>query len=154
VKMKNKNKRTDARPGGDSTEPQMLKEARTAYTVDESPMVRTQIYLSKREHDFIQHEAERQGQPMAAVIRSLIDKRMDVPDDVWTDNPLLRPPVPDPSWAGPDDGAINHDHYIYGTPKKWMMRKGRWVEAPPVPDDYYTNPQSRRDYDDKINRRT
>ena len=37
----------------------------------------------------------------------------------------------------PEDGAINHDHYIYGCPKKWMKRKGQWVETPPLPDDYY-----------------
>ncbi len=139
---------------GKAGEPEMLKEAALAYEVDEQPMVRTQIYLSKPEHDFIQHEAARQGQPMAAVIRAFIDEKMEVPDEVWTNNPLLRPPVPDPAWTGRDDGAINHDHYIYGCPKKWMQRKGQWVETPPLPDDYYSNPQSRRAYDDEVNRRT
>ena len=87
---------------------------------------------------------------MAAVIRAFIDEKMAVPDDVWTDNPLLRPPTPDRSWTGREDGALNHDHYIYGTPKKWMRRKGKWVETPPVPDDYYSNPHSRRAYDDEV----
>jgi len=117
-------------------------------------MVRTQIYLSRREHEFVEQEAARQGQPMAAVIRSLIDDKMEVPNDVWTDNPLLRPPVEDPAWTGAEDGALNHDHYIYGTPKKWMQRKGKWVEAPPLPDDYYTNPKARQAYDNEVNRRT
>ncbi|MGD0815231.1 MAG: hypothetical protein ABSA83_16665 [Verrucomicrobiota bacterium] len=117
-------------------------------------MIRTQIYLSKSEHDFIQHEAARHGQPMAGVIRAFIDEKMDVPDEVWTNNPLLRPPAPDPGWIGNDDGAINHDHYVYGSPKKWMERNGQWVETPPLPEDYYSNPQSRRAYDDEVNRRT
>jgi hypothetical protein len=132
----------------------VLKEAAIAYAVNDEPMVRTQIYLSKPEHDFIQHEAVRRGQPMAAIIRAFIDEKMEVPDEVWTDNPLLRSPAPDPNWTARDDGALNHDHYISGGPKKWMQRKGQWVEAPPMPDDYYSNPKSRRAYDDEVNRKT
>ncbi len=135
-------------------ETDMLKEAAVPYLADEPAMVRTQIYLSRREHDFIQHEASQRGQPMAAVIRAYIDEKMTPPEEVWTDNPLLDAPAPDPSWHGPDDGAVNHDHYIYGTPKKWMRRKGKWVEAPPLPEDYYTNARSRRAYDEEVNRQT
>jgi hypothetical protein len=131
----------------------VLREAAMPYLANEPAMVRTQIYLSRPEHEFIQHEASRRGEPMAAVIRAFIDEKMAVPDEVWTDNPLLQPPAPDPDWKGHEDGAINHDHYVYGTPKKFMPRKGEWVEAPPVPDDYYTNPKSRRAYDDEVNRR-
>jgi hypothetical protein len=152
--MKTKKGKKTAKSSPEAYEPLMLKEAALAYEVDEQPMVRTQIYLSKPEHTFIQHEAARQGQPMAAVIRAFIDEKMEVPDEVWTDNPLLREPVADAAWAGRDDGAINHDHYIYGGPKKWMQRNGQWIEAPPLPDDYYSNPQSRRAYDDEVNRRT
>src|SRR5262249_52424503 len=113
-------------------EPSILKEAALAYDLEEEPMVRTQIYLSKPEHEFIQHEADRQGRPMAAVIRAFIDEKMEVPDNAWTDNPLLAPPA-DSSFVGPEDGVINLDHYIYGTPKKWMKRKGQWVEARALP---------------------
>ncbi len=49
---------------------------------------------------------------------------------------MLRPPVMI-RLGRAEDGAINHDHYIYGAPKKWMKRKGQWVEAPPLPEDYY-----------------
>lgn len=132
--------------------PQFLKEAALAYEPDETePMVRTQIYLSRREHDFVSQEAGRLGQPMAAVIRLFIDEKMDVPEDVWSNNPLLDPPVNDPNWKTRPDGALNHDHYIYGAPKKFVERKGRWVEAPPLPEDYYTNPASRRAYDEMTN---
>jgi hypothetical protein len=149
--MKTKRKQTES----SAPEAGMLKDASIAYeAAEESAMVRTQIYLSRTEHEFVQHEAARRGQPMAAVIRAFIDEKMTVPDDVWMKNPLLDPPAPDPSWRGPEDGAINHDHYIYGSPKKWMRRKGQWVETPPLPDDYYSNPKSRRAYDDEVNRKT
>jgi hypothetical protein len=127
-------------------EPDLLNEAAAACVADELPMLRTQIYLSKPEHEFIQTEAARQGQPMAAVIRALIDEKMDIPESAWTNNPLLAPPA-DPGFVGPEDGAINHDHYIYGGPRKWLKRKGQWVEAPPLPEDYYTNPASAAAYD-------
>ena len=129
-------------------EPDLLKEAALAYEVevDEPPMHRTQIYLSRPEHEFVQNEAARQGQPMAAVIRALIDEKMDVPESAWTNNPLLSPPA-DPAFVGPEDGAINHDHYINGGPRKWMKRNGQWVEAPPLPEDYYANPASAAAYD-------
>jgi hypothetical protein len=118
------------------------------------PMVRTQIYLSREEHDFVAAEARRRDEPMAAVIRRLIDEKMEIPKDAWTNNPMLRPAVPDPDWKGHEDGGINHDHYIYGSPKKWMKRNGEWVETPPLPDDYYRNPESRRRYDEEVNRST
>jgi hypothetical protein len=75
----------------------------------------------------------------------LIEERMHVPDEVWDNNPLLAPPA-DPNFLGPEDGAINHDHYIYGTPKRWVKRNGRWVAAPPLPVDYYTNPAAAEAY--------
>jgi hypothetical protein len=133
-------------PVENTGEPDRLKEAAPAYEMDEAPMLRTQIYLSKPEHEFIQTEAARQGQPMAAVIRAFIDEKMDIPDSAWTNNPLLSPPA-DPGFVGPEDGAINHDHYIYGSPRKWIKRRGQWVEAPPLPEDYYTNPASAAAYD-------
>jgi hypothetical protein len=109
-------------------------------------MVRSQIYLTQEEYNFLQSESVRRGEPMAAVIRSFIDEKMAVPDDVWENNPLLAPPA-DQGFVGPEDGAINHDHYIYGCPKKWIKRGGRWVEAPPLPEDYYSDRQSAEAYD-------
>ena len=117
-------------------------------------MVRTQIYLSRREHAFVQTEAARRGEPMAAIIRTFIDEKMEVPEDAWTKNPLLDPPVEDAAWKGREDGARNHDHYVYGAPKQWTKRKGKWAPAPPLPEDYYSNPESRRAYDQEVDRWT
>lgn len=100
-------------------------------------MVRTQIYLNRREHEFLQAEAARCGESMAAVIRGLITNRMRVPEDAWANNPILEATPEDPSWEGHPDGAVNHDHYIYGSPKKQVKMGGRWVEDKPLSEDYY-----------------
>jgi hypothetical protein len=123
-----------------------LKEAGVA-EAKSGPMIRTQIYLNKHEYDFVQTEAKRRNEPMAAVIREFIDEKMEIPEDAWTNNPMLRPTPHDPDWKGHEDGGINHDHYIYGCPKKWIKVKGKYVEAPPLPDDYYENRASSKAYD-------
>jgi hypothetical protein len=66
---------------------------------------------------------------MAAVLRSIVDEKMQLPDDAWTNNPMLRPIPKDVQFNLPEDSAINHDHYLYGTPKKYLKVKGRWVLA-------------------------
>ena len=113
-------------------------------------MRRTQIYLSRDEYDFLQREAARQDKPMAAVIREFIDERMRIPDDAWVNNPILKQWPHDPTWKGHEDAGINHDHYIYGCPKKWIKVKGEYIEAPPLPEDYYSNRESRDAYDKMI----
>ena len=107
------------------------------------PMVRTQIYLQRREHEFLQAEATRRGEPMAAVIRTLIQEKMELPTEAWAHNPMLAPTAQDPTWEGHEDGAINHDHYVHRSPKKYEKRGQRWVPAPPLPADYYSGPGGR-----------
>jgi hypothetical protein len=96
----------------------------------ERGMVRTQIYLTASEHAFLQREASRSGDTMAGLIRRYIDEKMEVPDEVWTKNSLLDPPAADPTFVGHEDDAINHDHYIYGAPKRYKKVRGKWVEQP------------------------
>ncbi len=119
-----------------------------AAAADVGSMVRTQVYLTRSQHDFLSSEAQRQNQPMAAVLRSLIEERMAIPDTAWDHNSLLDPPA-DETFIGPEDGAINHDHYLYGTPKKWVKREGQWVEASPLPDDFYTHSADAKGLDSK-----
>ena len=127
-----------------------LKEAAVADEVQDAPMVRTQIYLNREEYDFVQAEARRRNEPMAAVIRNFIDEKMEIPEDAWINNPMLRPWPHDPDWKSHEDAGINHDHYLYGVPKDVIKVKGKWVDAPPLPDDYYENRASRDAYDRKI----
>ena len=94
-------------------------------------MVRTQIYLTRAEHGFIAAEAARRGEPMAAVIRGYIDDKMRLPDSAWALNPMLDPTPEDSRLELPEDAAINHDHYLYGAPKKYLKRRGQWVLAEP-----------------------
>ncbi|HEX7470206.1 MAG TPA: hypothetical protein VIJ24_04025 [Verrucomicrobiae bacterium] len=127
-----------------------LKETAVADKAQSEPMIRTQIYLNKHEYDFVQREASRRDEPMAAVIREFIDEKMEIPEDAWTNNPMLEPTPHDPAFVGHEDSGINHDHYLYGTPKNVIKVKGKWVDAPPLPDDYYDNRASRDAYDRKI----
>lgn len=92
-------------------------------------MVRTQIYLTRTEHGFIEAEAARRGETMAAVIRGCIDDKMRVPDTAWAANPMLEPTPSDAGLELPEDAAINHDHYLYGTAKKYLKKRGKWVLA-------------------------
>ena len=105
---------------------------------------------NKNEHDIVQREASHQDGPTAAVIRSFIEEKREIPEDAWTNNPMLEPTPHDPNWKGHEDGGINHDHYIYGCPKKWIKVKGEYVEAPPLPEDYYENRTSGDAYDKMI----
>jgi hypothetical protein len=127
-----------------------LKESAVADKVRGASMVRTQIYLNREEYDFVQTEARRRNEPMAAVIRNFIDEKMEIPEDAWINNPMLRPWPHDPDWKSHEDAGINHDHYLYGVPKDVIKVKGKWVDAPPLPDDYYENRASRDAYDRKI----
>jgi hypothetical protein len=113
----------------------LLKEAQSPYITDEPrnlEMVRTQIYLTAGERSFVQREGERLGKPMAAVIRDWIEEKMKIPEDAWKNSPLLDPPA-DPDFEMPEDAAINHDHYVYGGPKKYKKVKGKWIHLPMLP---------------------
>jgi hypothetical protein len=122
----------------------------TAVQAAEAPMIRTQIYLKKDEYDFVQREASRRDEPMAAVIRGFIDEKMEIPKEAWTNNPMLKPAPHEPDGQGHEDGGINLDHYLYGVPKDYIKVKGKYVEAPPLPNDYYDNRASREAYDKMI----
>ena len=96
-------------------------------------MIRTQIYLTRSEHEFVSAEALRRGEPMAAVIRGYIDDKMRLPDTAWASNPMLDPTPQDDGFELPEDAAINHDHYLYGAPKKYLKKRGQWVLAEAAP---------------------
>jgi hypothetical protein len=94
-------------------------------------MVRTQIYLSARQQEFLQREANREGETMAGIIRRFIDEKMTVPDEAWANNPLLEPTPNDPANDLPEDASINLDHYAYGAPKHYKKSRGKWVAMRP-----------------------
>jgi hypothetical protein len=116
--------------------PGILRDAALAFPIEDEAMVRTQIYLSRVEHEFVQREAGRRNVPMAAVIRQFIDDKMEAPDNAWINNPMLAPSAEDPTWEGQEDAAINHDHYVYGTPKRFVKSHGKWIESPRLLEDH------------------
>jgi hypothetical protein len=95
-------------------------------------MVRTQIYLTRKEHEFLQIEADRRGEPMSAFLRRLIDERMQLPETAWKRNPMLDETPDVEGWTGREDGALNHDHYIYGGAKKYERGTEGWQLQPPI----------------------
>ncbi len=103
-----------------------------AAPVESAAMIRTQIYLSRSEYDFVQAEAAQRQEPMAAVIRSYIDEKMQLPEAAWAENPMLKPTPRDARLELPEDAAINHDHYLYGTPRKYIKARGKWVMTEPA----------------------
>jgi hypothetical protein len=112
--------------------PAEMKDMAPPYISTPAPMIRTQIYLSKPEYEFLQAEGKRRDEPMAAVLRAFIDEKMRVPETVWENSPLLDPPVNDPDYKPRGDGVVNHDHYIYGGEKKYKKVKGKWALQPPL----------------------
>lgn len=106
-------------------------------------MVRTQVYLSRGEHEFLQGEASRRGTSMASLIRAFVDEKMAPPSEAWENNSLLDSPA-DPEFIGPEDGVINHDHYIYGGPRKWVKQGKRWEATPLASDDPLSHAATRR----------
>jgi hypothetical protein len=107
-------------------DPLVLRDKAEPYRV-EPTMVRTQIYLTRAEHDFLLREGERTGEGMSAVLRGIIDEKMSIPDDAWTNNPMLEPTPNDPDYEGREDASLNHDYYAYGAPKKYKKVRGKWV---------------------------
>jgi hypothetical protein len=90
---------------------------------DATRMVRTQVYLPRKTYEALQARGEAQGLTLAEQIRTALDDyllRMGLRED---DGPILAPDDPIFQMAGMfksgvDDLGYNHDHYLYGAPKK------------------------------------
>jgi hypothetical protein len=86
-------------------------------------MVRKQIYIDEDLEQGLKALAARTGEPEAAHVRAALRDYLDTHLQVapGTD-PLLQiiGLVDDP--RGPDDVAEEHDHYLYGAPKRRRRR--------------------------------
>jgi len=85
-------------------------------------MVRTQVYLPRGIYDDLQARAKKQGITMAVQIREALEDYLDRAE-IEGDDGILR--ADDPIFkmsgmysSGVSDTAINHDHYLYGSPKR------------------------------------
>lgn len=84
------------------------------HTKSDIAKVRTQIYLSEEQRDFLNRESKRTGQSMAELIRQYITERMNPSEDIWDTNTLLSPAPEDPAFVGNEDGSVATDAIIYG----------------------------------------
>jgi hypothetical protein len=119
--MKNK-KYPEAKP-----QPLVMHDRGSVQEISSEAMVRTQVYLTRAEHNYLLREAARRDEGMSAVLRGIIDEKMTLPEDAWTNNPMLEPTPLDPDYEGHEDGSLNHDHYAYGGPKKYKKVQGKWI---------------------------
>ncbi len=83
-------------------------------TKNDIAKVRTQIYLSETQREFLNRESKRTGQSMAELIRDYIDEKMTPNEDIWDTNSLLAPAPEDPAFVGHEDGSVATDAIIYG----------------------------------------
>jgi hypothetical protein len=78
-------------------------------------MHRSQIMLKEDQHAYLVSEAQRQGKSISQIVRELIDEHMvrsrDLENDPFFDI-IGMVEGDDP------DAAIDHDHYIYGLPRR------------------------------------
>jgi hypothetical protein len=85
-------------------------------------MKRKQIYVDPRHEEQLQRLALSRKVPVSLLIREAIAEYL-----VEQDTPHIERPEDHPLWAivgivddpdAPTDGSINHDHYLYGAPKR------------------------------------
>jgi len=84
----------------------------------EDELVRTQVYLSASQREFLQEQGRRTGVSMAAALRQVIDSAMKPAASSWMGNPLLDDVVVDASFHSTDHtagvGSESTDAAIYG----------------------------------------
>lgn len=78
-------------------------------------MRRTQIYLEEDLKAALHALAEQQGRSLAAVVRDAAAEYLARREGAGEIDPLLA--LIGIGHGGPDDGALNHDHYLYGAPR-------------------------------------
>jgi hypothetical protein len=85
-------------------------------------MVRTQVYLPRTIYEKLQARAEQQELTLALQIRAALEDYLDQAE-AEAGKGLLRPDDPIFQMIGMyasdmDDASVNHDHYLYGAPKR------------------------------------
>jgi hypothetical protein len=95
-------------------------------------MKRKQIYLEDAQDIALKRLAANRGQSEAALIREALQVFLAEEDaggyDRMEDSPLWGLVGLLADSKAPEDSSLNHDHYIYGTPKKYRIRDDGMVE--------------------------
>jgi len=99
-------------------------------------MVRTQVYLPQATYDALVERAREQGLTMAVQIRAALDeylRRSESEDEgaiLQPDDPIFK--MMGIFDSGLTDVALNHDHYLYGAPKR-NVATGQFVRESKKP---------------------
>jgi len=78
-------------------------------------MVRTQIYLTPQQRDFLRSEGLRRGVSMAAAIRAMVEEKMRPGGGGWVGSPLLEATAEDATFQSDGHGSVGSDQNIYGS---------------------------------------
>jgi hypothetical protein len=86
-------------------------------------MVRTQVYLPRDVHATLTRRAQAQGLTLAEQIRTALDEYLARVAAVEAEGVLLRPDDPLIELMGGFDSGLedlgfDHDHYLYGAPRR------------------------------------
>ena len=87
-------------------------------------MVRTQVYLPREMYDRLQKRAIRDELTLAVQIRTALEDYLERQEAL--DEPILRADDPIFEMIGmfsskEGDLSVNHDHYLYGAPKREIV---------------------------------
>lgn len=81
-------------------------------------MIRKQVYLEERHDRALKAMARATGQPEAAHIRAALDAYLATRSSQRQAHADPFGPLVGLAEGGPDDVALNHDHYLYGWEKR------------------------------------
>ena len=73
--------------------------------------IRTQIYLTMEEYEYLSQQSEKRQSSIAEVVRQLIEEKMPKEKD-YEDNPLFAIGKKGLS-MGRKEGSVKHDDYLY-----------------------------------------
>jgi hypothetical protein len=79
-------------------------------------LYRAQILLTPRQHQYLKGRSEREGNSVSAIVRELIQAEMESRRQAVKDDPFWD--IVGMVAGGDPDAGVEHDHYVYGTPRK------------------------------------
>jgi len=78
---------------------------------------RTQVYFPKELFRRLEKKAKKESKSSAAVIREAVERYLEQEREIdWDNDPIFK--LAGIMDSGVGDLSVNHDHYLYGAPKK------------------------------------
>lgn len=77
---------------------------------------RTQVYFPEKLYREVRKRAKAESKSVAAVVREAVEKHLKEKEIDWENDPIFK--AAGIIKSGVKDLALNHDHYLYGMPRK------------------------------------